>query len=56
MKKVRIQGKLNLNKKPISTLNGKEMTQINGGGIFSIGARCSIRNSCKRVGCGPILA
>lgn len=46
--------KLELKNLQVKQLNKEEQAQVNGG-LLSIGRKCSIRNSCKRIGCqGPI--
>jgi hypothetical protein len=50
MKKIKLEGKLNLKKETISKLNNQQMNDIQGG-LLSIGNNCSKKNSCKRV-CG----
>jgi len=53
MKKIKLNGKLSLNKETIAKLNDDQMNSVKGGGILSIGKMCSRRNSCHRV-CGDI--
>jgi len=49
MKKVKIQGKLSLDKMTISKLNDPQTQEIVGGGpgFLSIGVKCS-KTSCKK--------
>jgi hypothetical protein len=54
MKKVKLNGKLSLNKETIAKLNDEQIKTIKGGvkgGFLSIRYDCSKRHTCKRV-CG----
>jgi natural product precursor len=48
MKKIKLNGKLSLNKETIAKLNDEQMNNVKGG-FLSIGNRCSRRNACARL-------
>lgn len=42
MKKIKVEGKLNLNKTTVSKLSNEQMSEIHGGqGVLSIGKNCT---------------
>jgi len=48
MKKVKIKGKLSLDKMTISKLNDEQTNEVIGGGFLSIGGNCTLRmDKCK---------
>ena len=60
MKKIKLDGKLSLNKETVSRLNDEQMKRINGGftsfacSIIFCGGGGATRNNCPtRVGCPP---
>ncbi len=47
MKKIKVEGKLRLNKTTVSELSQNEMSQIQGGkGVLSIGKNCTQPSRC----------
>jgi len=47
MKKLKIQGKLSLNKETITRLDADQMRHVQGGGVTSIGRECTkINRDC----------
>jgi len=47
MKKIKLNGKLSLNKETIAKLNDDQMNSVKGGGILSIGKACTKNRTCS---------
>jgi len=54
MKKVKIKGKLSLDKMTIAKLNDHDVKGIAGGGIASLGRRCTDLVKCGDTGPGAV--
>jgi len=50
MKKLKMQGKLSLNKETVTQLNNEQMANVQGGGVTSIGRECTKINRTQCAG------